>query len=139
MQVREVMSTNFKIIAPTATVQEAAEYMRDLNCGYLPVGENDRLKGSITDRDIVIRAVAAGHHPGDVTVDAFMTEKIIYCFEDDNLEAATAHMKKQRIRRLVVLNHDKRMTGILSLGDIARASNDNDLTGDVETALAQVP
>jgi len=138
MKIREAMCTDFKIIKPTTTLREAAEYMRQCDCGYLPVGENDRLTGAVTDRDIIIHGIAAGHSPDEVKVKDIMTQKIVYCFEEDDVKNAAEIMKQDQIRRLVVLNEDKRMTGVITIGDIARASNDNQLTGDIETSVAQV-
>lgn len=138
MQVKEIMEKNVKLINPDTTLREAAEFMRECDCGYLPIGENDRLIGAITDRDIVIRGVAAGHSPDDVMVKDAMTEKVVYCFEEDDVKQAAEKMKEKQLRRLIVLNSDKRLTGIVSLGDIARASNDNSLVGEIECGVAQV-
>lgn len=137
MQVKEAMCKNVKIIKPTTTLREAAEYMRECDCGYLPVGSDDRLKGAVTDRDIVVRGIAPGLNPDETAVEDVMTQKIIYCFEDDDVEKAAEHMKQEQIRRLVVLNSDKRITGVITVGDIARASNDNHLLGDIENSVAQ--
>ena len=136
MQVKEVMSKDFKIIKPTTTLREAAEYMKECDCGYLPVGSDDRLTGAVTDRDIIVRGIAAGHTPDD-TVEDIMTRKIMYCFESDDVEDAAEKMKKEQIRRLAVLDKDKRMTGIVTVGDIARACNDNQLAGEIECHIAK--
>ncbi len=138
MQIKEVMSREVKFIRPDTTIREAAQHMRDCDCGYLPVGENDRLIGAVTDRDIIIRAIADGQNPEQAKVQDIMTGKVVYCFEDDSIEDASARMQEQQIRRLVVLDRNKRMKGVVSLGDIARASNDNQLTGETEKAIAQM-
>lgn len=137
MQVKEAMSTDFKIIRPDTTLHEAAELMKDCDCGYLPVGENDRLTGAVTDRDIVVRGIAQGNDPDDTAVSDVMTQKVVYCLETDDLKDAAEKMKNGQIRRLVVLNADKRMTGVITVGDIARVSNDNELTGDIECCVAK--
>jgi CBS domain-containing protein len=137
MQVKEAMCKDFKIITPDTTLREAAECMRDCDCGYLPIGRNDKLTGAITDRDIVVRGIAAGHNPDDAVVKDIMSEEVIYCFEEDDVQKAAEKMKGEQIRRLVVLNKDKRMTGVITVGDIARASNDNHLTGDIEKGVAK--
>lgn len=137
MQVKEAMCKSIKIISPDTLLREAAENMRECDCGYMPVGENDRITGTVTDRDIVIRAIAAGLNPDETTVDKIMTSKVFYCFEDDNVEEAAESMKQQQVRRLIVLNRDKRMTGVITIGDIARASNDNQLLGDIENCVAR--
>lgn len=136
MKVKDAMCTDFKIITPDTTLREAAQYMKECECGYLPVGANDKLTGAITDRDIIIRGIAPGHNPDDVMVKNVMTGKVVYCYETDDLKAAGEKMKKEQIRRLVVLNDNKRMTGVLTVGDIARACNDNQLLGDIENSVA---
>jgi CBS domain-containing protein len=94
--------------------------MRDLNVGPLPVcGSDDRLAGMITDRDIIVRAVAEGKDPRATPVREIMTPNVVYCFEDQDVHDAAALMEDNQIRRLVVLNHGKRLVGIVSLGDIA--------------------
>lgn len=137
MQVQEVMCKNVKVIQPDATLEEAAKLMQELECGYLPIGENDRLQGAVTDRDIVIRAIAEGKDPSSATVKEVMTGKIEFCFEEDNIEDAARQMKEKQIRRLVVLNKDKRLIGVLSIGDIARECGDKHMTGDIETGVAK--
>ena len=137
MQIKEVMSTDFKIIKPSTTFREAAELMKENECGYLPVGKDDKLTGAVTDRDIIVRGIAAGLNPDNTAVDSVMTQKIQYCFENDDVEDAAERMKKEQIRRLVVLNDEKRMTGVVTLGDIARTCNDQNLTGDIECQVAK--
>ena len=136
MKVSEVMCPEFEIATPETSLREAAQTMRDGDFGYLPVGENDRLVGTVTDRDIVIRAVAEGLG-ADTSVRQVMTENVVYCFEDNEVSEAGDVMRTRQIRRLVVLDRDKRMVGILSIGDIARDSEDNQLTGKIETGVAQ--
>jgi len=117
---KDVMTPNPECIPPDATLQEAARRMRDLDVGPLPVcGDNDRLAGMITDRDITIRAVAEGKDPRTTTVREAMTENIVFGFEDQEVDDAARVMEQRQIRRLVVLNHDKRLVGIVSLGDLA--------------------
>jgi CBS domain-containing protein len=136
MQVKEVMTRGAECTRPSASLQEAARKMRDLDVGLLPVcGDNDRLVGMITDRDITVRAVAEGEDPKTTCVQDVMTPDIAYCFEDQDVTEATELMKKNQIRRLVVLNRDKRLVGIVSLGDLAIKTGDAGLSGE---ALAQV-
>src|SRR3546814_17710576 len=94
--------------------------MTDIDAGVLPVGENDRLVGMLTDRDIAVRAVARGRDP-QTTVREVMTAEVQYCFDDDDADAVCENMAEQQIRRLPVVNRDKRLIGILSLGDLATA------------------
>jgi CBS domain-containing protein len=118
MQVSKAMSSDVKIANPNESIREAARLMAKLDCGSLPVGENDRLVGMITDRDIAIRAVAEGKSASTKVRDVMSTE-VKYCFEDDDLDQVSHNMADLKVRRLPVLNHDKRLVGIVSLGDIA--------------------
>jgi CBS domain-containing protein len=120
MQVNEAMSSDVNIISPQQTIREAAKMMAEIDAGALPVGENDRLVGMITDRDIAIRAVGEGKDPVQTRVRDVMTREIKYCFDDDLLTDATDMMAELQLRRLPVINREKRLVGILSLGDIAR-------------------
>ena len=126
MQVRECMTTNVTIINPDMTLREAAGFMRDEDTGFLPVGENDRLVGSLTDRDITVRAVYEGKDPNSARVRDAMSEHIVYCFDDQDTSDAARLMREKQIRRLAVLNHDKRLVGVLSLGDIAERAHDEE-------------
>jgi len=115
MQVKDVMTRGAQCIAPDATLQEAARQMKGLDVGPLPVCENDRIIGMLTDRDIAVRAVAEGKDPRKTHVREAMTEGISYCFEDDDVADAARLMKEKQIRRLVVLNRDKHLAGIVDL------------------------
>ena len=119
MQLRDVMTINVRLVDPGTSLRDAAVLMRDGDFGLLPVGEHDRLVGTITDRDIAVRAVAAGKDPERTTVREAMSEGIRYCFEDQSVADAAAMMGEQQIRRLPVLNRDKRLVGIVALGDLA--------------------
>src|SRR5688500_12159648 len=131
MQVSEVMTRSAECIRPDATLSEAAKLMRDLDVGPLPVcGDNERLVGMITDRDIVIRAMAEGHDPNQTRVESTMTPGVIYCFDDQDVSEAAELMMDRQIRRLVVLNRDKRLVGIVSLGDLAVETGDDLLVGN---------
>ncbi|MDP2740701.1 MAG: CBS domain-containing protein, partial [Pseudorhodobacter sp.] len=111
-------SRNVHVISPDNTVQDAANIMADINAGVVPVGEGDRLVGMLTDRDIAIRAVAAGMGP-DARVRDVMTNDVKYCFEDEDIDHVCANLGDQQVRRLPVVSRDKRLVGILSLGDLA--------------------
>ena len=118
MQVHEVMTPGAQCAHPSATLQDAARTMRDLDVGPLPVcGDNDRLQGIVTDRDIVMRAIAKGRDPKTVRVQDVMSPHILYCFEDQGVDEAACLMKERQVRRLAVLNRDKRLVGIVSLGE----------------------
>lgn len=137
MKIKDIMEKNFKLIPPDTTLKEASEYMREFDCGYLPVGHNDRIIGAVTDRDIIIRGIAPGHLPSDAMVKDIMTEKVHYCYEEDEVKSASERMKTQQIRRLIVLDSNKRMTGVVSVGDIARCCCDPHLSGDIECCIAK--
>jgi CBS domain-containing protein len=106
------------------TIRDAARAMRADNVGALPVGENDRLVGMVTDRDIVVRAVAEERPAGNTTVRQVMSEGICYCFEDDDVEDAAQVMAKHQVRRLPVLNRNKRLVGVIALADLGRSEDE---------------
>jgi CBS domain-containing protein len=118
MQVQELMTREVSIISPDETLEMAASRMAQLDIGVLPVGEGDRLVGMITDRDIVVRGVAQGKGPSAKVRDA-MTPEIKYCFADQEIDEIAENMADIQIRRMPVLDRDKRLVGILSLCDIA--------------------
>jgi CBS domain-containing protein len=117
-QLKELMSRDVKVISPDMTIGEAAQKMRDGDFGMMPVGENDRMIGTISDRDIAIRAVAEGKDAGTKVRDV-MSPGIAWAYEDDSVEQAVAVMSKHQVRRLPVVNRDKRLVGIVALGDFA--------------------
>ena len=119
MDVREVMTPDVVIASPDDTLQHAAEMMIDIDAGVLPVGEKDRLVGMLTDRDVTVRAVATGKVPNECKVREVMSPEIKYIYEDESLEDAARNMSQLQIRRLPVLNREKRLVGIVSLGDLA--------------------
>ena len=125
MKISEIMTPNPDVIDPKASIREAAKRMRDDNVGALPVCENGRLIGMVTDRDIVMRAVAEDRTPSQTTVRDVMSERIIYCFDDDDIESAARCMAKHQVRRVPVLNRDKRLVGIVSLADLARSGEED--------------
>jgi CBS domain-containing protein len=120
MKISEVMSRQVEITSPEDSIQRAAQMMARLDAGALPVGKDDRLVGMITDRDIAVRGVGEGRNPADTLVNEIMTREVKYCFEDDDVDSVARSMAQLQVRRLPVLNRDKRLTGIVSLGDIAR-------------------
>jgi CBS domain-containing protein len=125
MKVKETMSTNVRLANPDQTIREAAQAMAEVDSGVLPVGENDRLVGMITDRDIALRGVAKGKGP-DTSVRDVMTDHVDYCFDDQDVDEVAKNMGDIKVRRLPVLNRDKRLVGIISLGDIAQAGEGTD-------------
>ena len=118
MKVSECMTPAVEIASPDQSIQMVAQTLREIDAGSMPVGENDRLIGMITDRDIAIRAIADGKGP-DTRVREVMSEHIHYCFDDEEVEDVSEQMAEQKVRRLPVLNRDKRLVGIVSLGDLS--------------------
>ncbi len=130
MLVRDVMTHGAECVRPANSLVEAAQKMKNLDVGPLPVcGDNDRLVGMITDRDITVRAVAQACDPRTTTVKDVMTPDVVYCFEDQDVQEAARLMQEHQVRRLVVLNRDKRFVGIVSLGDLAVEAGDEKLAG----------
>lgn len=119
MQVKDVMTRSVETVSPESSLQETADRMKALNVGPMPVCENGKLVGMITDRDITVRAVAQGFGAAMGKVRDVMTPDIVFCHEDDDVEEAAQLMKDHQIRRLVVLDRNERLVGIVSLGDLA--------------------
>jgi CBS domain-containing protein len=118
MRVTEIMTRNVKLLSPEDSIQKAACCMRDEEIGSLPVASGDRLIGYVTDREIAVRAVAAGMEVAG-PVREIMTERLLYCFEDEEVDAVAANMARNQVRRLPVLTREKRLCGVVSLGDLA--------------------
>ena len=135
MRVSEAMTREVRVCTPGQTIREVAQTMAEIDAGSMPVGENDRLIGMITDRDIAIRAVAAGKGP-DTPVREVMSEHIHYCFDDEEIDDVAQNMGDIRVRRLPVINRDKRLVGIISLGDVAR-SEGGETVGDAVVGVSQ--
>ncbi len=131
MRVSEIMTTDFHMVDSTTSLTEAAEKMKSLNVGFLPVKEGTRLIGLITDRDIVIRGLAEGMDPGSTQVKDIISSEILYCYDDDSIEEAAQIMEDNQVRRLIVVNHDQVPVGIISLGDIAVRSGQEDLASEI--------
>jgi CBS domain-containing protein len=137
MQLKDIMTRDPVVINPETKLKEAARKMRDLDSGVMPVGENDRLVGMLTDRDITVRATAEGKDPNGTSVREVMTTEVVYCFEDDNVRDAAKKMEEHQIRRLIVLNRDKRLVGIVALGDIAVHAPSDRLAGEITEAVSE--
>ena len=117
-KISDVMTRDVHLASPNQTIREAANEMAKADIGSLPVGENDRLVGMITDRDIVLRAVAKGRD-SKTAVREVMTDHVQYCFEDDDIVGVAENMAHLGVRRLPVLNRDKRLVGIVALSNVA--------------------
>lgn len=135
MHVKDAMTRDPKVTNPDTTLVDAAAEMRAQDVGAIPVGENDRLVGMVTDRDIAMRAVAEGGNPGNTTVREVMSKDVYYCFEDVDLSEAAGIMSEHQIQRLPVLNRDKRLVGMLAVADLAR--NDPQSLAKAFSGIAQ--
>jgi CBS domain-containing protein len=129
------MTRDVRVANPDQTIREAAQMMVELDAGALPVGEQDRLVGMITDRDIAVRAVAHGKSP-DTRVRDVMTDDVKYCFDDDDVEDVARNMADIQVRRLPVVNRDKRLVGIVAIADIA-ASEEPEVVGEAVSGISE--
>ena len=134
--IKSVMSRDVQFISPDGTIREAAQQMLNGDFGMLPVGEDDRIIGAISDRDIVIRAVAEGKD-GSTKVREVMTDGVIWAYENDTVAEAATRMSEHQIRRLPIVNADKRLVGIVALGDFAVEVSDVAVAGEALAEISQ--
>ena len=123
MKIKDIMSKDVEVVSPEATLQEIASKMQKRDCGCVVVVKDDRLVGMITDRDIAVRCIANSHDPASTTAEKVMSPEILYCRETDEADAVAKNMGENKVRRLPVLNAEKRLVGIVSLGDLATHTN----------------
>ena len=135
MKVSKCMTRDVELVSPTQTIREAAQMMAELDAGALPVQQDDRLVGMITDRDIAVRAVAQGKSP-ETPVRDVMSPELLYCFDDQEIEDVSRNMGEVKVRRLPVVNRDKRLVGIISIGDLAR-KEEQTLTGSTLARISK--
>jgi CBS domain-containing protein len=136
MQVKDAMTTDVELASPNHTIRQAALLMGKTDCGALPVADKDSLVGMITDRDIAVRAIAAGKGPKTKVAD-IMSAEVLYCYEDQTLEEVAENLGDVKVRRLPVMNREKRLVGILSLGDMAHKGNGIDPAGEALKAISE--
>jgi CBS domain-containing protein len=129
------MTRDVELVSPTQTIRDAAQMMADLDAGALPVQQDDRLVGMITDRDIAVRAVAQGKSP-ETPVRDVMSPEVLYCFDDREIEDVSRNMGEVKVRRLPVVNRDKRLVGIISIGDLA-LKEEQTLTGSTIARISK--
>jgi len=130
MKISEIMTKEPKYIGLDQSLQEAAQLLRDLDVGMIPVGDGVKLKGMLTDRDIAVRVVAEGLDPKTVRIPEVMTPEVIYTYEDEDVEEAARIMEEKQIRRLIILNRDKDMVGILAVADLANRARDPEVESE---------
>ncbi|MDQ3701579.1 MAG: CBS domain-containing protein [Chloroflexota bacterium] len=131
MKVADVMTRSVDVANPDARLDEAAERMRQLDAGVLPVVDGDKVVGMITDRDITVRATAEGRDPVTTKVSEIMTSEVVFTYDDEDVKDAAKLMQDHQVRRLVVLDREKKLVGIVSLGDLAVDTKDDKLKGQV--------
>lgn len=120
MRVSDAMTREVRVASPGQSIRDVAKIMAEIDAGAMPVGENDKLIGMITDRDIAIRGVALGKGPDTPVREVMSDSKVLYCYEDEELDHVAKNMGDEKIRRLPVVNREKRLVGIVSLGDVAQ-------------------
>ena len=136
LAIKHVMSSGVAVAAPDDSIQAAAQKMADGDVGFIPVCDGEKLVGVLTDRDLAVRAVAAGKGV-DTAVRDVMTEDVVYCFEDEEVERVARLMKEREIRRVLVVNRSKRLVGVVSLGDLAEQQPGE--SADVLEAVSEAP
>lgn len=129
MNIKDVMSKNVEVVSPDTHLNELARRMHQRDCGCILIAKDDRLVGVITDRDLVIRGMAEGHNPLSTKAKDIMTQKILYCRHGDEILETSLSMTRNKVRRLPVLDENKRLVGIVSLGDLAANSDDYNICG----------
>jgi CBS domain-containing protein len=131
LPIREIMTRDVEVIGPDATVREAARKMRDRDVGMLPVLGGDRIMGLVTDRDITVRAIASGLAASRTKIRKIMTPVVAFCYDDEDVQSAIYSMEHRQIRRVLVLNHEEKLVGVLSIGDLAVDTGNKDIAGGV--------
>jgi len=129
MQVKDVMTRDVEVIYPMNSLMEAAQKMRALDIGMLPVFDGNHIVGMLTDRDITIRTTAEGLDPKITSVQDAMSPEVVHAFDDEDVSAAAQKMSERQLRRLIVLDRDRKLTGIVSIGDLAVDAHDDKMTG----------
>lgn len=130
MKIKDTLSENVQFVDPDAPLIEVAQLMKDYDCGSIPVAENEKLIGMITDRDIILRCISDGRDPATMTARECMTSGILYCYENDTVEDVLENMGSQAVKRLPVVNKGKRLVGIVSFGDLSAACVDKSCSGE---------
>lgn len=128
---KEIMTPTVVCLGPDSSLREVAAKMKDLDAGSIPICDKDRLVGMVTDRDIVIKTLGSDRDPEAVKAGDVMSSPIVYCFEDQSVEDVARIMEARQVRRLVVLNREKRLVGIVSLGDISLKGGSNEVSEEI--------
>jgi CBS domain-containing protein len=120
MKISEIMTTNVECVTPETTITELAEKMKSLDVGFLAVCEKDRIAGTVTDRDIVIRGIAGGRDLNSIKTREIMSKEVHWCFENDDIKDVAGKMRDKEVRRMLLLDQNKRLVGVVSIGDLAK-------------------
>lgn len=120
MKISEIMTTNVECVPPDTGIHELADKMKTMDVGFLGVCEGDRLVGTVTDRDIVIRGIASQRDFSGCRTRDIMTKDVVWCFEDDNVKDVAGKMRAKEIRRMLILDENKQLVGVVSIGDISK-------------------
>ena len=137
MKLKDVMTREVEIVEPDATLKEVSQRMKALDIGVLPVCENDRVIGLITDRDITVRAIAEGRNPSTTKASEIMSQDLICGFEEQDVKEAASIMEERQIRRMPVLDRNQHIVGIVSLGDLAVKTRDEKLAGKTLEGISE--
>jgi CBS domain-containing protein len=138
MQAKELMTGKVQCVAPDTKIPDAAKQMKALDVGFLPVCENDRLVGALTDRDIVLRLIADGKDVKKCKARDAMTDDVFWCYEDLTADEVANYMAEKEVRRVLILNRDKRLVGVISIGDLAKRGEEQ-ITGETIKDIAAAP
>jgi CBS domain-containing protein len=137
MPIRDLMTRNVEVVGPDDQVMTAAQKMAERDIGFLPVCDGDRLVGALTDRDITVRATAKGLDPKRTAVQDIMSKELTYCFDDEDIDRTVQLMKEKQLRRVVVVDRNKKLVGIVSLGDLAREQEAR--SGEILESVSEAP
>jgi CBS domain-containing protein len=139
MKVKTIMTPKVECISPEMSIRQAAKIMKTFDIGFLPVLEDDRLIGTITDRDIVLRGVCEGKDSESCEAREVMSPDAFWCFEDESVDDVADTMAEKETRRMLILNRDKRLVGVVSIGDLAQARGEERKTGETIREIAEAP
>ena len=139
MQVKEIMTPSVECISPETPLRDAAQKMRALDVGFLPVQEDSRLVGTLTDRDIVVRAIADGKDVEYCKTREIMTPEAFWCYDDQSVDEVADYMAEKAVRRVLILDRAKHLAGVVSIGDLARTGGEQQKAGETVKEIAQAP
>jgi CBS domain-containing protein len=137
MRLRDIMTRDVQTVSPQARIPEVARKMREFDVGVIPVSDGNQIVGMITDRDITLRVIAEGRHTDQVQARDIMSKPVVFGLESEDIGDAVRIMEEQQIRRLIVMDRNQRMVGIVSTGDLAVKGANEELTGEVIERISE--